>query len=162
MCRGKRLCYSWWAASPIEILLITNILWPRRPAEYIFSRFCFCAATTKQGASYGEFCKSLGTACPRRRPAQRDAASCARPRAGGTACPTTGYATECAKSCTKAAPLLCPPPGSRTHPGGARRWCALPARRRPSDRNPAPANPRAWSPAPLPSIRRHRANTRPW
>ena len=44
----------------------------------------------------------------------------------------------------------------------ARRWCALPARRRWSDRNPGPANPRAWSPAPPPSIRRHRANTRPW
>jgi len=49
----KQLCYSWRAASPIEILLITNILLPRLSADYISALFCFCTDTTTRGSGSG-------------------------------------------------------------------------------------------------------------
>src|ERR1700693_2856999 len=61
-CRGMRLCYSWWAARPIETLLITNILLPRRPRSKHFL-FLLCRHL-QPGAPEEEFCKFLASACP--------------------------------------------------------------------------------------------------
>src|ERR1017187_3794775 len=51
--REKQLCYSWRGASPIEVLLTTNILLPRLPADYISARFCFVPTPPTRGSGSG-------------------------------------------------------------------------------------------------------------
>src|SRR5450759_1248948 len=52
-CRGKQLCYSWRAASPIEVLLTQIFYCLASPADYISALFCFVPTPPTRGSGSG-------------------------------------------------------------------------------------------------------------